>query len=95
MFSKSFVAFAIALLPASQVLGHAIMMPALGVEGTPRRRDVMRTSDRNPCGRGVDVAEAMPSATPVVADASGAFTVAVTNFNEYVYLLFFTNVLLI
>lgn len=51
MFSRSFIASAVALLAAvSQVQAHAYISPGLGVSGTGVRNDVQRPSTGSPCG---------------------------------------------
>ena len=78
MYAKfSFVALAIACPP--QVLGHALIEPAIGVTGAGARSDVQRPSTAAPCGS-VNVASVLASSTPVQA-TNDAFTVTVQNFN--------------
>jgi hypothetical protein len=71
---------AILALCAAQVSGHAAINPALGVQGTASRNDVQRPGGNNACGN-VNIGNAIDNSTPVTADASGAFTVDVENFN--------------
>ncbi|KAK1999301.1 hypothetical protein LX36DRAFT_605318 [Colletotrichum falcatum] len=81
MLKSLFVYSAVLALSAVQVAAHAAINPVLGVSGTAARKDVKRPSDNAPCGNGVNIASALGSSTPVKADASGAFTVNVQNFN--------------
>ncbi|EJC99806.1 uncharacterized protein FOMMEDRAFT_136416 [Fomitiporia mediterranea MF3/22] len=83
MFTKSLSTLsilAIALSVSQQVLGHAVITPAIGISGVPVRADAKRTSDAAPCGTGVDVTSAIPGSDAVSANGD-AFTVTVTNFN--------------
>jgi hypothetical protein len=60
---------------------HAAVSPMLGVNGTPVRNNVKRPNNANPCGAGVNVAQALNSANPVRANADGSFTVTAIAFN--------------
>ncbi|THU87655.1 hypothetical protein K435DRAFT_593904, partial [Dendrothele bispora CBS 962.96] len=61
---------------------HALMTPALGIDGEGARRDVERLQETGPsCGE-MDVASNIDSSTPAIADANGMFTVTATNFNR-------------
>lgn len=81
MMCRSLQAYsAILALCAVHVSGHAAINPALGIQGTASRNDVQRPGGNNACGN-VDVANAIDNSTPVTADASGAFTVDIENFN--------------
>ncbi|KAK0384136.1 hypothetical protein NLU13_8225 [Sarocladium strictum] len=71
---------AILALFASQVSAHAAIDPALGVQGNAVRNDVQRPSNNSPCGN-VNIASAIDTSKAVTADASGAFTVDIQNFN--------------
>jgi len=71
--------FVVVLSVSSQVLGHALIEPAIGVTGAGARADVQRPSAASPCGT-VDVATALKTSTAVAAN-NGAFTVNVQNFN--------------
>jgi len=61
--------------------GHALIEPPIGITGTFARSDVTRPSTASPCDAGVNVASALAKSTVVQADATGAFTVNVQNFN--------------
>jgi len=80
MFFKSILlSGAILAFSALEVSAHAAINPALGVKGTAVRNDVQRPSNNKPCG---DAAlSAIDSSTAVKADASGAFSVDIENFN--------------
>ena len=62
---------------------HAIITPALGVNGTAARSDVQRPSTKAPCGN-VDITQELPLSTPISVFANGTFFANVTNFNGYV-----------
>ena len=82
MFSSTFYKlsfFALALSMPMQAFGHALIEPALGVQGQGVRSDVQRPSRRTPCGS-VNIANALADTTPVQANGN-AFTVSVQNFN--------------
>jgi hypothetical protein len=64
---------------AAEVVAHAAINPALGVQGTAARNDVQRPSNNKPCGNAA--LTAIDTSTAVTADASGAFTVDIENFN--------------
>jgi hypothetical protein len=81
MFSKSFIAFVFLLTLTSSVNAHAIISPALGIQGKPMRNDVQRPSNGNPCGN-VDIAEHINTSTAVVADENGTFSPSITNFDS-------------
>lgn len=78
MFAK-FSLLALAVACPLQVLGHALIEPAIGVTGAGARADVQRPSTAKPCGK-VNVASALAGSTAVQA-TNGAFTVTVQNFN--------------
>lgn len=80
MFSKSMlVSFAMLAFSAIDVSAHAAINPALGVKATAARSDVQRPSNNKPCGNAA--LTAIDTSNAVIADASGAFTVNVQNFN--------------
>lgn len=64
-------------MSVAQVAGHAAINPMLGVQGTASRNDVKRPSGNDPCGGNAS----LDGANAVTADASGAFTVSIENFN--------------
>jgi hypothetical protein len=80
MLTSIYVSAIVLAFSAARVAGHAAINPALGVTGTAVRNDVQRPKAGKECGN-IAVAGAIDSSTPVVADASGAFTVDVTDFN--------------
>jgi hypothetical protein len=80
MFSKVFTTLFILLVVSVQINAHAIITPALGVNGTAVRGDVQRPSTASPCGT-VDVASSIGTSTAVVADANGTFITNATDFN--------------
>jgi len=71
--------FLFALVPASYA--HAGISPQLGVDGTPKRSDVKRPSNNQPCGSGVNIASALDTSTAVPVDGQGDVNVTVLNFN--------------
>ncbi|KAF1946781.1 hypothetical protein EJ02DRAFT_335169 [Clathrospora elynae] len=79
LFKSILISSALLAFSAVEVSAHAAINPALGVKGTAVRNDVQRPSAAKPCGNaaltGID------ASTAVQADAAGAFTVNVTNFN--------------
>jgi hypothetical protein len=81
MFANFFVLSAFVLALVSQAYGHAAVSPMVGVTGTPKRSDVKRPNTANPCGAGVNVAQALNSAQAVTAAADGSFTVTAIAFN--------------
>jgi murein DD-endopeptidase MepM/ murein hydrolase activator NlpD len=84
MLFKALLPFVLAAALSVQVQGHALITPALGVDGNGVRKDVKRPSGNKPCGKNVDVAGNIDSSTPVVAGADGSVTMTITNFNPYV-----------
>ncbi len=83
MFSKVLFALAFVMGLTLHVQAHAVIAPPLGVTGTPVRNDVQRPSTASPCGN-INIAQTLDKSTPVAVGASGAFSVAVTNFNTWV-----------
>ena len=71
----------VALLPTTHA--HAIITPALGVNGTAARSDVQRPSTKTPCGN-VDITKELPLSTAISVFANGTFFANITNFNGYV-----------
>ncbi|KAI0763827.1 hypothetical protein BD413DRAFT_606510 [Trametes elegans] len=63
-----------------QAQAHAVISPALGIQGNPVRNDAQRPSKGKECGN-VDIAKDFASSTAVQADANGTFAVTITNFN--------------
>jgi len=80
MFSKSFIAPLFFLALTSSVNAHAAVTPALGVKGTPKRSDVQRPSNANPCGK-INIAQTLDSSTAIPANVNGTFSPTVINFN--------------
>lgn len=83
MFSKVFIALALAFGLALNVQAHALIAPAIGVTGTGVRSDVKRPTNARPCGN-VNIANSLASSTAVSANADGSFSMTITNFNRYV-----------
>ncbi|CAA7264422.1 unnamed protein product [Cyclocybe aegerita] len=82
MFSKLFTSGALVLaLCLQRVSAHAAVAPALGVNGTPVRNNFRRPNNANPCGAGINIANAIDSSTAVAANAAGSFTATAINFN--------------
>ncbi|THV04183.1 hypothetical protein K435DRAFT_600716, partial [Dendrothele bispora CBS 962.96] len=86
MFSKVFSAvfLALALSRPVRVNGHALMTPALGINGDGARSDVellQLTPLTSPGCGGINIAANFDSSTPAVAGPDGSFTVTATNFN--------------
>lgn len=79
MLLNSFLSALVVAYSAVQVTAHAAIAPALGVPGTPARNNVERPSANKPCGS--QALSAIDTSKAVVADASGAFQVSITNFN--------------
>lgn len=80
-FSKFLLAVAFCFgLTLQAVQAHAIINNALGVKGKPVRNNVQRPSTAKPCGN-VNIQTTLGSTTPLVMNASGAFSTTVTNFN--------------
>ena len=74
-FSKSLLAsVVVGASLALQASAHAIVMPALGVSGTPVRNDVERPSAAKPCGK-VDIASTLGATQAITANADGSFQV--------------------
>ena len=79
-FSKSFTATAVlALSLALEASAHALVTPALGVQGAGARANVQRPSTANPCGN-VNIASTLGSSTAVAATGD-TFSATITNFN--------------
>jgi len=78
-----FLFFLLTLLPSSYA--HASVAPQLGVNGKPKRSDVKRPSDSQPCGNGVNIAGALDTPEPVSASMNGDVGVTVLNFNACVF----------
>ena len=76
---------AAACLVASLALdasAHAVVSPALGVQGAPIRADAQRPRKNTPCGK-TDVASTFDTTAPIAADDTNTFSATVTNFNRY------------
>lgn len=81
MYSKSLVVFAVTFLGLSlQASAHAIISPALGVNGTPVRNDVQRPSKNAECGN-VNIANTINTSGSVQLSSTGTFNANITNFN--------------
>jgi len=80
MFAKIWVSSVLVLALCLQVTAHAGVAPALGVQGNLTRGDVQRPTAAKPCGN-VNIASNIGSSTPIIADASGSFSVDATCFN--------------
>ncbi|KAG8708276.1 hypothetical protein FRC09_001338 [Ceratobasidium sp. 395] len=74
-FAKSLIVVA-AL--AAHVLGHAMVSPALGVAGTPKRSDTQRPSTAKPCG---NIALSKIDSSKAITMTGNTFTADATNFN--------------
>jgi len=82
MFSKILASSVLVFALCHQVTSHAIVTPALGVNGTAIRADVQRPSSASPCGADVtDISTAIDAAMTVVVNANGSFQVNGTSFN--------------
>jgi hypothetical protein len=81
MLSKPFKFTAPILLLAltSSTNAQVIIVPALGVNGSPGLGDVQHPSTDKPCGN-VIISQDLDSSTPVAVDASGTFSPLITNF---------------
>lgn len=71
---------------APGALAHAIITPALGVNGTATRNDVQRPATNALCGK-VNVTAELPLSTTITVNKDGSFMANITNFNGYVSLL--------
>ena len=79
-FSKSFTATAVlALSLALEASAHALVTPALGVQGAGARANVQRPSTASPCGN-VNIAATLGTSTAVAATGD-TFSATITNFN--------------
>ncbi|KAF8462640.1 hypothetical protein DFH94DRAFT_787900, partial [Russula ochroleuca] len=67
------------LVLTSSANAQAIVVPALGVNGSPGMGDVQHPSADKPCGN-VTISQDLDYSTPVAADASGNFSPSITNF---------------
>lgn len=76
MFAK--LAFIFTLLGLAYA--HAIITPALGVNGTGTRGDVQRPTNASMCGS-VNITATLPTSGTVPLQADGTFSVNITNFN--------------
>ncbi|KAG8709769.1 hypothetical protein FRC09_000477 [Ceratobasidium sp. 395] len=74
-FAKSLIVVA-AL--AAHVLGHAMVTPALGVAGTPKRSDTQRPSTAKPCG---NIALSKIDSSKAITMNGNSFNADATNFN--------------
>ncbi|KAJ3522772.1 hypothetical protein NM688_g8826 [Phlebia brevispora] len=63
-----------------QAYAHAIITPALDVNGTGTRNDVQRPTNTSMCG-GVNITAALPSSITIPLQAGGIFSANITNFN--------------
>jgi len=82
MFSKIWASCVLVSVLCLEVTAHAIVSPALGVQGTPVKADVQQPNNASPCGPNIkDIASAIDSATVVSADAHGSFHFTATSFN--------------
>lgn len=82
MYSKSLIALVVTFLSLSlQVSAHAIISPALGVNGTPVRNDVQRPSQNAECGN-VNIANTINTSGSVPLSSTGTFNANITNFNS-------------
>jgi hypothetical protein len=79
LFKSILLSGAILAFSTLEVSAHAAINPALGVKGTAARNDVQRPSNNKPCGNAA--LTGIGSSTPVTADATGAFSVSIQNFN--------------
>ena len=88
-FSKSTIAAVTVLLSISmEVSAHAAIAPVLGVKGKPARNDVQRPSNAQPCGN-TNIAQKLDSSSAITMKADKSFDATITNFNAYVYELYF------
>lgn len=82
MFSKIWVSCVLVSVLCLQVTAHAIVSPALGINGTPVRADAQQPSTQSPCGKLVtNITSAIDSAMAVPVDKNGSFQVKAQNFN--------------
>lgn len=84
-FSKAILVSAVVIAMSLQVSAHAIILPAVGVDGTAARKDVTRPKDNDPCA-GADLSKlAAEKGIPVAAD--GTANPKIQNFNPCVFLI--------
>ncbi|KAI0087398.1 hypothetical protein BDY19DRAFT_250717 [Irpex rosettiformis] len=81
MFSRLFFALTLLLSLSLQVSAHALIAPALGVQGTGARKDVQRPSTAKPCGN-ANIAQTIATSQAAQANAQGVVALTVTNFNS-------------
>ena len=60
--------------------GHAIITPALGVNGVGTRNDVQRPTNATMCGK-VNITATIGTSGTIALSASGIFSANITNFN--------------
>ncbi|KAI0628213.1 hypothetical protein C8Q77DRAFT_479535 [Trametes polyzona] len=81
LFTKTTLATAALCLGLSlQVSAHAVISPALGLQGKPVRNDAQRPKKGKECGN-TDIAKTFDSSTAVPVAANGTFPATITNFN--------------
>jgi hypothetical protein len=79
-FLAEFFALIFVLASTTSVYVQAAVVPALGVKGTPAIGDIQRPSITERCVD-VDTTQNLDTSIAVIADASGAFSLSIVNFN--------------
>ncbi|QRV96159.1 hypothetical protein RhiJN_24177 [Ceratobasidium sp. AG-Ba] len=75
-FAKSIIVLAAF---ATTVLGHAQVLPPMGINGTPKRSDTQRPSNAKPCG---NIALSKIDSSKTIAMNGNTFNADATNFNK-------------
>jgi hypothetical protein len=80
MVSKSLIASIFFLCFTTSVDAHALIAPALGVNGNGARSDVQNPSAAKPCGN-VNIAQTLDTSTALPLSQNGSFSTSITDFN--------------
>ena len=80
MVSKSFIVSTFLLCFTTLVDAHALINPALGVQGQGARNDVQNPSDAHPCGN-VNIAQTFDNSQTASVNANGSISTTITDFN--------------
>jgi len=80
MVSKSLIASIFFLCFTTSVDAHALIAPALGVNGNGARSDVQNPSAAKPCGN-VNIAQTLDTSTALQLSSNGSISPSITDFN--------------
>lgn len=80
MVSKSFIVYTFLLCFTASVDAHALINPALGVNGQGTRNDVQNPSTANPCGK-INIAQTLDTSTALPVSSNGSISPTITDFN--------------